>query len=81
MPEKRLKSTFDWSIGKDWNPVEGVKIRARLRALAAGVVFAASCAGQAPAPKPRPAIEMQLLNLGRAGPVITALTGFRQDHQ
>jgi hypothetical protein len=73
MPDERLKSTFDWSIGKEWNPFDGARASARLRALAAGLVLAASCAGQAPAPK-QPAIEMQLLNLGRAGPVVTALT-------
>ena len=43
MPAKRLKSTFDWSIGKDWNPVDGARASARLRALAAGEVELARC--------------------------------------
>jgi hypothetical protein len=43
MPAKRLKSTFDWSIGKDWNPVDGARASARLRALAAGEVEVARC--------------------------------------
>ena len=29
----RLKSKFDWSIAKDFDPVEGAKFSARLRAL------------------------------------------------
>jgi hypothetical protein len=39
-----------------------------LKLLASVFLLVAAAAGQAPSPQQRPAIEMQLLNLGRAGP-------------